>query len=125
MAISNQPNITTGIMPIGSAGTITAVNNAYTIFDTALNAFDYKIQGQGVYAEHVVSDYSILNIDEPELERMARDKLTSMIIDEIVKKKMVEFTKVKNVDGSIHYRARMFVTPNDQVRILRLAKEIK
>jgi hypothetical protein len=125
MAISNQPNITTGIMPIGSVGTITAVNNAYTIFDTALNAFDYKIQGQGVYAEHVVSDYSILNIDEPELERMARDKLTSMIIDEIVKKKMVEFTKVKNVDGSIHYRARMFVTPNDQVRILRLAKEIK
>jgi hypothetical protein len=125
MAISNQPNITTGIMPIGSVGTITAVNNAYTRFDTALNAFDYKIQGQGVYAEHVVSDYSILNIDEPELERMARDKLTSMIIDEIVKKKMVEFTKVKNVDGSIHYRARMFVTPNDQVRILRLAKEIK
>lgn len=113
------------INSIPTNGNIYWHDNLNTI-TTSINTYDHKIQGQGLYAEHVVSDFNLMAaVDVVDIERMAREKLTSMLMQEIVKQQMVEFTKMKNTDGSTHYRARMFVTPNDQVRILRLAKEIK
>ena len=126
MATFDPRDVGTSVLNLPTNGNITAVSNAYDIFNTAVNTYDYKIQGQALYAEHVVSDYTMATaIEVTELERMARERLTALMLQEIVKKQMVEFTKMKNPDGSIVFRARMFVTPNDQVRILRLAKEIK
>lgn len=56
----------------------------------------------------------------PDIEKFMKQKLSELLAEEILKNKLCEFTKEK--DGNRHtvnYRARAFLVPNDQVRILR------
>ena len=51
---------------------------------------------------------------------MIKKELLHKLLDEIVKGKLIEFTSQSDVaTGHTHYRARIFATPDAQVRMIR------
>jgi len=96
-----------GTVPIGIFG-----DNILTNISTT----DHMIQGQMVTAE-----FTLTGLDK---ERMTDDQIKSKLLfflaDEMMKQKCIEFTKqndpVTNDNGA---RARIYVTPDSNVRIIR------
>ena len=59
-------------------------------------------------------------LDQPTLEIKIKEDLVSDIALEMLKSGLIEFTKQSDpTTDTITYRARCFMTPNDQVQILR------
>lgn len=82
------------------------------------------IQGQCLTITHhvTVSDTIYSNMHEDEIKRI----LVSKLAEEMYRQNLVEFTKtVDNKSFDNIFRARIFVVPDDQVRLLRTAKVIK
>lgn len=82
------------------------------------------IQGQCLTITHHVatSDTVYSNLHEDDLKRL----LVAKMAEEMYRQNAIEFTR--SVDPRTHeivYRARIFVVPDDQVRLLRTAKVIK
>ena len=50
-------------------------------------------------------------------------ELCKGLIDYALRNNHIEFTKQQEIGGVVHYRARMFVTPDENVRILRIAEQ--
>lgn len=99
----SDPFANSTIVP-NTTGTVTTSSIPWQTLDT--------VQGVMVEVQHSFPD----NTDE---DTMKRD-LISMIAEEIYKRKLVEFTKVVNYsDFDWTCRARIFVTPNDKVKMLR------
>ena len=100
-----------GTVPIGILG-----DNILTNISTT----DHLIQGQMVTAE-----FTLTGLDR---ERMTDDQIKSKLLfflaDEIMKRKCVEFTKQDDFASNVTVaRARIFVTPDTNVRILREMKK--
>lgn len=56
----------------------------------------------------------------PNVEDFVKEKLADLLAKEILKNKLCEFTKEIDANRfNVIYRARAFLTPNDQVRLLR------
>ena len=59
-------------------------------------------------------------LDQPTLEIKIKEELARDIALEMLKSGLIEFTKQNDpTTDTITYRARCFMTPNDQVQILR------
>lgn len=87
-----------------------------TASDTAMwgtTLTDHAIKGKMVTVQHTANP--AINFSEKEIKEYLIEKLANGLMDQNV----VEFTKLQKPDGSIDYRARIFVTPNDQTQILR------
>ena len=101
----------------GTSATITTNTNSYTIANTS-SAPPQKIQGKMIQVMEEV-DFQIMESRDPKDIKMS---MVTKIAEELVKSKMVEFTSEKDQMGlKVKIRARMFVTPDDQVRLLRKA----
>jgi GTPase Era involved in 16S rRNA processing len=100
-------------------GFITAASNhAYPLPET--------IKGECVQAQMSVSDFQVTAMQTIDLEKHVKEKLIHMIAEELMHSKLVEYTKfVDSSDGTTMYRARIFATPDSQVRILRKGGHIK
>ena len=83
-----------------------------TISDSSLIQ-EYPIRGKMLTVQHTVDP--MIDFAEKGIKQYLIQKLADQLMDQNV----VEFTKLQKPDGSIDYRARIFVTPNDQVQILR------
>jgi hypothetical protein len=90
--------------------------------NTSVQTYDHVIQGKMFLAsDHVPYDFTG-DIDSlsKEKEDAVKFRLTEKLLRAMIEGKCVEFTKsYDSVSGSHTYRARCFVTPNDQVKILR------
>jgi len=104
----------------GSGGTGLSTINSST--SGILNGT--KIQGKMV---HVEKTYSIDEIERLGLNTIPhayhdriKAELIELLMAKLIQNKCVEFTKQDNfVENSVKFRARVFVTPDDMVRILR------
>jgi hypothetical protein len=84
------------------------------------------VKGEMITAQMVVSDFEItkMNIDEDQFRNEMKKKLVHDLAEQLLRNKLVEFTKQENLhSGETVFRARAFLTPDSQVRLLR--KEIK
>ena len=64
-----------------------------------------------------------LKYDWVEFDIDIKQRLVDGLMQELFKTKCIEFTKSQDVYlGEHYYRARMFVVPDDQVRILRVSQ---
>jgi len=55
-----------------------------------------------------------------EFRSVVKKKLVELLIEKIVEKNCIEFTSRTDVYNDLtHYRARMYVTPDTQVRVIR------
>ena len=88
---------------------------------------DYAIGGKLVQGEAKVTEhYRTLmeSGDQDAIDELKQDLLNQMLMF-MLKNKLVEFTwKDDHVSGDRMIMLRTYVTPNDQVKILRLANKI-
>lgn len=87
-----------------------------------INSHEYAIKGNmlkytiTVHELEYMQDRSAFDID-------IKQRLVDGLMQELFKTKSIEFTKSQDVYlGEHYYRARMFVVPDDQVRILRVSQ---
>lgn len=110
--IPNNGNIDiTGItLPITNGGTI--------------SVFDEKVRGEMITTEIIVNgfDSTKMNLDEDMFKEEMKKRLARQLAELIIENKLVEFTKQENFNTcETTYRARAYLTPDNQVRILRKA----
>jgi hypothetical protein len=90
--------------------------------NTSVDTYDHAIQGKMFLAsDYVHFDY--MDDRDPllkEREDEVKKRLTEKLLRAMIEGKCVEFTKSHDrTSGSYTYRARCFVTPDAQVKILR------
>lgn len=94
------------------------------------NTQTYAIAGDCIQVQEVVSDFNYMRADSSFSEQQYNDfikmQLCRLLVDEMMKSKYIEFTSEynPNKDSKI-FRARIFATPDAQVRLLRQLKVIK
>lgn len=98
---------------------ILPTNTNYTVFDDSpSDTISNIIQGSPVKAYITLPRIEEIKIDD--VQSFVKKKLAELIAEEILKNKLCEFTKELNVaDDTTIYRARAFLTPDDQVRVMR------
>ncbi len=83
---------------------------------TNIGTTDHLIQGQMITVTHVFSPFMLTELDDDEVKKI----LIGQLIDEIYKSRCVEFTKQNDpLTHSIVARARIYVTPDSTVKLLR------
>jgi hypothetical protein len=88
-----------------------------------INAYEYAIRGNMLTTQITMSELDFLKIDPQTFKLDIKQQLMVKLLDEIMNVKCVEFTKFEDRGGyQTHFRARMFVVPDDQVRILRVSQ---
>jgi hypothetical protein len=81
---------------------------------------EHIIQGKMLEFTMSVREFSSGPEDPDEIKY----QLCAGLLEHVLENKLVEFTKQNDIGtGCIHYRARMFVTPDDNVRIIRIANQ--
>ena len=93
--------------------------NVPTVFDS----YDYVIKGNMLTTQITMSELDFLKIDPQTFQSDIKQQLMIRLLNEISHTRCVEFTKSEDrLLGRTHFRARMFVVPDDQVRILRVSQ---
>ena len=90
--------------------------------DIEFNIKEYAIGGKMVTGKCLVSDsqYMSISIPDKELKVAIKKDLAKQLAIHLIENKLVEFTMIKDpVDMSRMYHVRCFVTPDEQVRLLR------
>lgn len=83
---------------------------------------DHAIQGKMVVCNMQFDDFDIRNLPQNEVDYI-RQSIVSRIGEFLIDKKLVEFTQQQDVmTGKTLVRARVFVTPDEQVRLIRTLK---
>lgn len=87
------------------------------------NTYEFnEISGRMLTVDYAVSHHAFdITTKHPNaFQNIVKDKLCNMLIQELKKNNFIEFTR-QEVPGQdiTKFRARIFVTPDDQVRILR------
>lgn len=91
--------------------------------DIEFNIKEYPIGGKMVTGKCFVTDaqYMSISIPDKELKLAIKKDLAKQLAIHLIENKLVEFTMMQDsVDMSRTYQVRCFVTPDDQIRILRV-----
>ena len=95
-------------------GNVDASTPSIGIFPPA--STDYIIQGQMLTTTLKMSPYEAEQMDDIEV----KNRLISLMVREIMDANCIEFTKQEDyANDEIIIRARIFVTPNDDVQLIR------
>ena len=103
-------------------GPLSITNGGISGTITNINVYDHTYQGKMVTVQHTISDVSaeMMNMNMGDFKEMIKKELLHKLLDEIVKSNLIEFTSQSDVaTGQTHYRARIFATPDSQVRLIR------
>ena len=74
------------------------------------------IQGQMITASIELDEHQIVTMDDVAI----KNKVLNMLMNELLSAKSIEFTKQQNLDrNTTTIRARIFATPDSQIRIVR------
>jgi hypothetical protein len=89
----------------------------------SINSHEYAIKGNMIKYQMTIGEYELMKIDPKTFEVEIKQRLMYGIIDEIMKTRSVEFTKMFDpLSGNTYFRARLFAVPDDQIRILRVSQ---
>ena len=115
------PKVTDSFWIKDSTHSISAVHNNVTVAPLK------TIQGQCILAQKIISSHDILSATATiDTEEIIKKELIRQLAEEMMRSKCVEFTKQNDMTtGGCVFRARIFVTPDHQVRLLRQANAIK
>jgi hypothetical protein len=87
-----------------------------------INSHEYAIKGNMLKYTITVHELELIQASST-FEIDIKKRLVDGLMQELFKTKCIEFTKSQDVYlGEHYYRARMFVVPDDQVRILRVSQ---
>lgn len=123
---------------VGGTGGSGIVNNGsgitrppphlYPYDDSVLNHFikDHEITGQTITASYQISHAELFtpNCDPEDVKYGIKKILIGKIAEKLFESKMIEFTQQEQVtEDAVMFRARIHVTPDTQVRIIRELKD--
>ena len=92
-------------------------------FADDLKVYDYPIQGKMVVAQCQISEHKLVTY---EIKNQIRNTLIHQIAEGILHHKLVEFTQMKDpVTFDTLVKARCFIAPDTNVRILRSLHKIE
>ena len=109
----------------GSSGTFAApVGITTQVMMPNINTKEFAIQGQMLMVQKTLDAYELertgLSANIKNYEDEIKRQLIQEMLSEMVREKCIEFTSQKDMlTGNVTYRARVFVTPDSQVRIIR------
>ena len=74
------------------------------------------IQGQMITATLEIDEFQMSHMDDVDM----KNKVLNSLVNELIAAKCIEFTKQEDyANDEIIIRARIFVTPNDDVQLIR------
>ncbi len=78
---------------------------------------DYAIQGKMLRCERIISQEQFEKFPKSEIKKM----MIADMVEEMLKADCIEFTMTQTQphEDLVRVRARVYVTPNDQVKLLR------
>jgi hypothetical protein len=99
----------------------------HNVTDPTFTSWDYAIGGKMVVGRATMSDQFRMMMEDGDATAImqVKEKLTRDLVQFILENKLVEFTHHDNpttMDKQIAIRA--YLAPNDQVKILRLSKQL-
>jgi hypothetical protein len=103
----------------------------YTNSMSAMPRFvDHTINGKMLVASYSIKEYKFhdrINIvGQKQAEDEIKDELMMLLVNEIKKSNFVEYTRqIDILTGAVNFKARIFVTPDSQVRIIREIEQRK
>ena len=110
MAITNNPH--------GFAPTFDIDPYHDPRLDSTLQKPVEAVQGTMIIATMHVDEMQLISMDEVAI----KNKVLNMLLNELLSAKCIEFTKQQDVaTNTITVRARIFATPDTQVRLIRNA----
>lgn len=95
-----------------------------TDIDTEL----YRISGECFVTQLVIDELALQQwqVADADLTEEVKKRLCENLVQQLMKSKFIEFTHQRNMaENTKVFRARMYVVPDSQVRILREKKIIK
>ena len=102
-----------------------ATPNPYHLIDdnTGVTVKEHLIQGEMIYVQKVYSDFDYSELEskyQMDLPNIIKEELMDELIKELMKHTCISFTSQQdNLTLERCFRARIFATPNDQVRIVK------
>jgi hypothetical protein len=110
MAITNNPH--------GFAPTFDIDSYHDPRLDSTLQKPVEAIQGQMITATLHVDEMQLMSMDDIAMKK----KVLDMLLNELLSAQCIEFTKQQDVaTNTLTIRARIFATPDNQVRLIRNA----
>jgi hypothetical protein len=94
--------------------------------DIEFNIKEYPIKGKMVVGQFTVNLSEMLHLPTGQVENIIKESLCKGMVNFILENKLVEFTMLENVvDMSKTYRVRCFLTPDEDVRLIRKLYDVK
>lgn len=89
--------------------------------DIEFNIKEYPIKGQMVMGQVILKEIDLINIPlGVDIKTHIKKNLLKRLINHMLKNKLAEFTVTDDpLNASKLYRVRCFVTPDEQVRLIR------
>ena len=87
---------------------------------------EFPVGGKMLAVQRVAHDAVQMNMSAAEYEHHIKVELAQDIAIALIENKLIEFTKENDLSRmQTIYRARVFCTPDETVRVLRLAQVLK
>ena len=87
---------------------------------------EFPVGGKMLAVQRVAHDAVQMNMSAAEYEHHIKAELAQDIAIALIENKLIEFTKENDLSRmQTIYRARVFCTPDETVRVLRLAQVLK
>ena len=94
--------------------------------DIEFNIKEYPIKGKMVVGQFTVILSEMLHLPTGQVENFIKESLCKGMVNFILENKLAEFTMLENpVDMSKTYRVRCFLTPDEDVRLIRKLYDVK
>jgi hypothetical protein len=94
--------------------------------DIEFNIKEYPIKGKMVVGQFTLSLSEMLQLQNGQVENIIKQQLCESMVKAILENKLAEFTMLENVvDMSKTYRVRCFLTPDEDVRLIRKLYDVK
>jgi hypothetical protein len=90
------------------------------------STYDYVIGGKMVVGSaELTAEYSKLMQSDYESRQQIKQQLIQQMAQYILENNLVEFTQLDDpITGAKRIKVRAYLAPNDQVKILRLARKV-
>jgi hypothetical protein len=91
---------------------------------------EHIINGKMLIASYSIMEYKFSDrihiAGQKQTEDEIKDELLMLLVNEMKKSNFIEYTRqIDILSGAVNFKARIFVTPNDQVRLIREIEQRK
>lgn len=88
-------------------------------YPSSVHSYDHEIGGKMIVASMSIAEELALRLTDQALKDNIKKELAVQLAMYMLENNLLEFTQVDHIFGAKDIKCRAFLTPNDQVKILR------